>query len=236
MKEARLALVTGANRGIGLQVVKELAQRGLRVILACRDVASGEKVRATIESPNVFVHALDVSDQASIDAMAAWAVERFGGIDILVNNAGVLLDGETQGTDSVFTTRRDILEHTMATNVWGPLFLSQAFVPGMKKRRFGRVVNVSSGMGQLSDMSGGSPAYRMSKTALNALTRMVHSESSGHNVLVNAVCPGWVRTDMGGRSASRSVEKGAETIVWAATLPDDGPSGGFFRDKKPIPW
>jgi NAD(P)-dependent dehydrogenase (short-subunit alcohol dehydrogenase family) len=154
---------------------------------------------------------------------------------VLVNNAGVLLDMEAAG-DSLFDARLETFEQTFETNVWGPLLLSQTLIPAMKERGYGRVVNVSSGMGQLSDMGSGSPAYRLSKTALNALTRILAHELRSTNVLVNAVCPGWVRTDMGGPAAPRTPQQGADTITWLATLPDDGPSGGFFRDRKPIPW
>ena len=127
-------------------------------------------------------------------------------------------------------------ETTLATNFYAPLRLCQALVPLMRKRGYGRVVNLSSGMGQLDEMSDGWAAYRVSKTALNALTRMVADATRGEGILVNSVCPGWVRTDMGGSSATRGVEKGAQTAVWLASLPDDGPTGGFFRDRQPIPW
>jgi len=134
--------------------------------------------------------------------------------------------------DSKLVTWRDTLE----TNLIGPLLLAQVLVPLMKRNGYGRIVNVSSGQGQLSDMGVGTPAYRVSKTALNALTRTLAAELKGSGILVNSMCPGWVRTDMGGAGAPRTVEQGADTAVWLATLPDDGPSGGFFRDRRPIPW
>jgi len=134
--------------------------------------------------------------------------------------------------DSKLVTWRDTLE----TNLIGPLLLAQALVPLLKRNGYGRIVNVSSGQGQLSDMGVGTPAYRVSKTALNALTRTLAAELKGSGILVNSMCPGWVRTDMGGAGAPRTVEQGADTAVWLATLPDDGPSGGFFRDRRPIPW
>ena len=146
--------------------------------------------------------------------------------DILVNNAGIM-------------TREDsasAIEATFKTNALGPFLLCKVFVPGMVQRGFGRVVNVSSGMGQLSQMNSGYPGYRMSKTALNAVTRMFADEAQGTDILVNSVCPGWVRTDMGGANAARSIEEGADTIVWLATLPEGSPSGGFFRDRKAIAW
>ena len=164
---------------------------------------------------------------------------RCGRVDILVNNAGVFPDRqgvENGGKTSVLYASADTLRTAMETNVYGALRLAQELVPLMKQQRYGRIVNVSSGMGQLSDMEGHSPGYRISKTALNALTRILAAETKEDNILVNCICPGWVRTEMGGPDAERSPEQGADTIVWAATLPDDGPTGGFFRDCKPIPW
>ena len=161
---------------------------------------------------------------------------RFGRIDVLVNNAGILKEGFSPEDASVFEAPIDLVMQTFATNTVGPLRLIEAIVPGMRERGYGRVVNLSSGAGQLSDMGSGFPAYRMSKAALNALTRLTAAELGPGGVKINAMCPGWVRTDMGGPNATRTVEKGAETAVWLATLPADGPSGGFFRDRKPIPW
>lgn len=128
------------------------------------------------------------------------------------------------------------INRAMTTNVYGPLLMSQALVPLMKKNNYGRVVNISSGLGQLSDMGGGYPAYRISKTAINALTRMFAGELKDDNILVNSMCPGWVKTDMGGPDAPRDVQEGADTAVWLATLPDNGPRGKFFRDRQEIPW
>ena len=130
----------------------------------------------------------------------------------------------------------DVVRETLGLNLFGAWRLCEAFVPLMQRNNYGRIVNVSSGMGALNEMRGGSPAYRVSKTALNALTRILASELWGSGILVNSVCPGWVRTDMGGSGASRSVEEGADTLVWAATLADNGPTGGFFRDRRPITW
>jgi len=156
-----------------------------------------------------------------------------------VNYAGILLDPRDDakgGTSSSQNSPAEMVEATFRTNTLGPYQTIQLAVPLMKRAGFGRIVNVSSGMGQLSEMAGGYAAYRISKTALNAVTKIFAEENMGTNVLVNSVCPGWVRTDMGGPGAQRTVEQGAETIVWAATLPDDGPTGGFFRDKKRIDW
>jgi NAD(P)-dependent dehydrogenase (short-subunit alcohol dehydrogenase family) len=218
----RTVLITGANRGLGLATARALASRGYSVIATARELAKAEA--AGVGTPEQ----LDVSDPASITALH----ERVGDVDILINNAAVLLDEST----SILDLSRDAARTTMQTNFRGPLLLCQAFVPGMMRRRWGRVVNVSSGAGQLSTMSSYAPAYSMSKTALNALTRQFAAATRGHGVLVNSVCPGWVRTDMGGPGAPRSIDEGIDGIVWAATLPDDGPTGGFFRDRKAIEW
>jgi NAD(P)-dependent dehydrogenase (short-subunit alcohol dehydrogenase family) len=150
-----------------------------------------------------------------------------------VNNAGILID---KRSSSVMETTVETFRTTLETNFYGPLMITQALVPVMREHDYGRVVNLSSGLGQLEEMGDGTPAYRASKTALNALTRMFAAATQGEGILVNAMCPGWVRTDMGGKHATRGVAKGAETAIWLATLPKDGPSGGFFRDKKPIKW
>lgn len=228
------AIVTGANRGLGLETCRQLAALGVRVILTSRDPAQGEAAQARLRAQglSVLYRPLDVTDADQIAALAAFVQSEFGRLDVLVNNAGVFLDPMQNA--SVFQAELDTLRTTMETNLYGPLRLCQTLIPLMQGR--GRVVNVSSGMGQLSDMNGGCPGYRTSKTALNALTRILADELKATQIKVNSLCPGWVRTDMGGPQAERSVEQGAETIVWLATLPDDGPSGGFFRDKKPIPW
>ena len=178
---------------------------------------------------------LDVTDEDSIVNLAANLEQRFGRVDVLVNNAGVFLDSSERGA-SVMQVTHALLTQSMETNLYGPLRLSQALVPSMQRHNYGRIVNVSSGMGQLSEMAGQWPGYRLSKAALNALTRILAAELNSSKILVNAVCPGWVRTDMGGPNAQRSVQEGADTIVWAATLPDGGPTGGFFRDRKALAW
>ncbi len=230
----KIAVVTGGNLGIGFEACRQLATKGIKVILTSRDEAKGkaaaEKLQA--EGLDVIAHPLDVTSAESCDRLAQFLGDLFGRVDVLVNNAGVYLDSGS----GVFNTRVDTLRQTMETNVYGPLQLSQALIPLMKEHNYGRVVNVSSGMGQLTDMTGGSPGYRISKTALNALTRILSAELQGPNILVNSVCPGWVKTDMGGAGAPRTPEQGADTIVWLATLPDDGPTGGFFRDRQPIDW
>lgn len=239
--EKRIAVVTGANRGLGLETARQLAQRGMEVIVTCRSASKGEvaleKLRA--EGLEVLFQPLDVTSESSVADLGAFIHSRCGRVDILVNNAGVFLDvhgSEDTGGASVFNTSLEILSATLRTNLYGPLLLAQELTPLMKQQHYGRIVNVSSGMGQLSDMEGKSPAYRISKTALNALTRILAAETQGYNILVNSVCPGWVKTDMGGPDAERSLDQGASGIVWAATLGDDGPNGGFFRDGQPIAW
>ncbi len=222
----RTVLITGANRGLGLATARALAAQGYSVILTARDLAKAEAAAAGIAGARAEV--LDVADPESIDALRARVPE----VDILINNAAVALD---EGIN-VLDVERDLVQTTMQTNFRGPLLLCQAYVPGMQQRRWGRIVNVSSGAGQLATMTDYAPSYSMSKAALNALTRQVAAAAKDSGVLVNSVCPGWVRTDMGGPNATRSIDEGIETIVWAATLPDNGPTGGFFRDGKPIPW
>ena len=235
MAAARVAVVTGGNRGIGLEICRQLAARGLRVVLTARDAAKGEAAARELAKAGgeVGFHRLDVTDAGQVKVLARWLDDTFGGADVLVNNAGILPEGRGRG---VLAVDPAVFRATHETNVMGPLMLCQALVPGMVARGYGRVVNLSSGLGQLADMGDGTPAYRASKTALNALTRMLSAATRGRGVLVNAMCPGWVRTDMGGPNASRSVEQGADTAVWLATLPADGPTGGFFRDRRAIEW
>jgi NAD(P)-dependent dehydrogenase (short-subunit alcohol dehydrogenase family) len=229
----RIAVVTGANRGLGLETCRQLADLGLTVVLTSRDSRTGEAAAASMRAVkrDVRYHPLDVTDPRSIERLAGFIEREFGRLDVLVNNAGVFLDPLDT---SVLRADLDIVRRSMETNVYGPLLLCQALVPLMQGR--GRIVNLSSGMGQLAEMNGCCPGYRFSKTALNALTRILADELRDTRIKVNSLCPGWVRTDMGGPNAERPVEEGADTIVWLATLPDDGPSGGFFRDRQPIPW
>jgi NAD(P)-dependent dehydrogenase (short-subunit alcohol dehydrogenase family) len=235
MMDKRLAVVTGANKGIGYEICRQLARNGLRVVLTSRDAEKGRQARNKLEREgfDILHHQLDVTDQSSIATIAGHLESEYGRVDVLVNNAGVLIDSRSA---SVLKEKEETFRATLETNFYGALRMCQALVPLMQKNHYGRVVNLSSGLGQLEDMGDGTPAYRVSKVALNAITRMVAKAVEGDNVLVNSMCPGWVRTDMGGPGASRSVERGAETAVWLAMLPHDGPTGGFFRDKKPIPW
>jgi NAD(P)-dependent dehydrogenase (short-subunit alcohol dehydrogenase family) len=232
---ARVALVTGGNRGIGFEICRQLAAQGLAVVLGARDAGQGKAAAKALQEEGLPVdfHRLDVTSCRSIRACVAALAERRGRIDVLVNNAGVLIDSRgSHFLDSKLDAYRDTLE----ANLYGPLQLAQAVIPVMKAKRYGRIVNMSSGLGQLSEMGTGTPAYRLSKTALNALTRILAAEFHGSNILVNSACPGWVRTRMGGEGAPRTPAQGADTAVWLATLPDDGPTGGFFRERQPIAW
>jgi NAD(P)-dependent dehydrogenase (short-subunit alcohol dehydrogenase family) len=233
-EKQRTAIVTGGNRGIGYETCRQLAQRGYRVVLTSRDAAKGAHAANALRQAgaDIVYHPLDVTQDESIMQLGDFVTREFGAADVLINNAALYLDEGRR----VLAVEPQVFRVTMETNVYGPLKLSQTFIPLMLKQNYGRVVNVSSGMGQLSDMGSDTPAYRMSKAALNALTLMLAHSVRGTNVLVNAVDPGWVRTDMGGAEAPRNVEQGADTIAWLATLGDDGPTGGFFLDRQRIEW
>lgn len=235
MTRPKIAVVTGGNRGIGFEICRQLAGLGMRVVLGSRDPGRGEAAAAQLAAAGlsgVASHPVDVTSESSVAALVAWVDQQYGAWDVLVNNAGVI----DSRNDRVLTTSLATLQEVLATNLAGPFLMVKGVVPLMQRENYGRIVNLSSGLGQLEDMGVGTPAYRISKTALNALTRTLAAELSGTNILVNAMCPGWVRTDMGGPQALRSVEEGAETAVWLATLPDGGPSGRFFRDRKVIAW
>ena len=227
----RTALVTGSNRGIGLEVCRQLARLGHRVVLTARDPAGGARAAEAVakEGGDVLFESLDVSREDSVFACAERLTAADRAVDILVNNAGVYPHG------GLLDTSPEVFRETLAVNFLGALWTSLAFVPGMQRRRWGRVVNVTSGYGFLKDGVPGPAAYALSKSALNALTVKLASEVV-RGVKVNTADPGWVRTRMGGSSAPRSVEDAAAGIVWLATLPDDGPTGGFFRDRRRVAW
>lgn len=233
MNTKRTAIVTGGNRGIGYDICRQLGEQGYSVLMGSRDAANGAEAAAALRDGGADVTALtlDVSQRGSIERAVASAWERFGRIDVLVNNAGIFLD-RYSGLDVAQETVRQTLE----VNVMGPLYLMQAVIPYMRQGGYGRIVNVSSKMGQLSGMGSGSLAYRTSKSALNAMTAILAAEVRDSNILINAASPGWVRSDMGGPSASRTLAEGADTPVWLATLPDDGPTGGFFHDRQQVAW
>jgi len=235
-KAHRIALVTGANRGIGYEVCRQLARKGLAVIFTGRNPAAVEQAAAALQEEKLDVtpRTLNVTDPQQVARLEVFVRRQWGRLDVLVNNAAFYHD--TEARNDVATVDTELVRASMETNLLGPLRLVQTFLPMMREHNYGRIVNVSTTMAQLASMTGGWPAYRFSKVALNALTRVLAAEVREFNILVNSVSPGWVRTEMGGPEATRSAEEGAETIVWLATLPDGGPTGGFFLDKKPLDW
>ncbi|QLC90753.1 SDR family oxidoreductase [Priestia megaterium] len=233
-KDIKVALVTGGNRGIGYEQVKQLAMNGFNVILASRDPEMGHKSAKKLKDSNLDVSFLmmDVNNQESIRKAAITVNERYGRLDVLINNAGVYLDENKKllGMDP------SILEKTMATNFFGVYHVIRSFIPLMEKQGYGRIINVSSEYGAMSEMSyPGVGAYKLSKLALNGLTRLLAAEIKD-DIKINTVDPGWVSTDMGGPSAPRTPKQAAESILWLATIGTSGPSGGFFRDGEPIDW
>jgi NAD(P)-dependent dehydrogenase (short-subunit alcohol dehydrogenase family) len=235
MTSQTITVITGASRGLGRAAASRLAAEGHLVVATARKVADLEPLRLELERSGHLIECrqLDVTDDDSVTALRRWLGERFGRVDVLINNAGISIGPYNM---CLLDLPLDSLRTTLETNLYGMLRVTQALLPLMHESRTGRVVNLSSAMGQLSEMAAGAPAYRISKTAVNALTRILAVELAGTRIKVNAVCPGWCRTDMGGPEASRTAEEGIDTVVWLATLPDDGPSGGFFRDRQPIPW
>jgi len=235
MAVQRIAVVTGANRGIGFEICRQLAKKSVDVVLTARSAAKGREAcrRLAQEGLAVRFHPLDVTKEASVARLGTFVNRMLGRVDILINNAGIYPERPTRTSRADLRLAREILE----TNLFGAWRLAQELLPLMKRQRYGRIVNVSSGSGQFAEgLHPDHPGYAVSKAAKNALTAMLADELRGTNILVNAVCPGWVRTDMGGPAAPRSISKGADTPVWLALLPDGGPSGRFFRDRRPIPW
>lgn len=237
----KIAVVTGANRGLGFETARQLAKQDYLVVLTGRRekeiTAAADRLRK--EGLAVDHRFMDVTDDGSIEGLATYLERQYGRVDVLVNNAGAFFESSAargSRSPSSLETPRDILLKTFDTNTAGAFVVAVTLIPLMQKNGYGRIVNVSSGMGAITEMTGQWPGYRISKAALNAVTRILADELKDTRIKVNSVCPGWVRTDMGGRDATRSIEEGVDTIVWAATLPDDGPTGGFFRDRKPASW
>jgi NAD(P)-dependent dehydrogenase (short-subunit alcohol dehydrogenase family) len=228
MANGRVALVTGANRGIGREVVRQLLDHGFRTILTARDERAA---RAAAGQLGAGFLPLDVGDDASVERCFRTVEARHRRLDVLVNNAAIDYDTWQRGTDADLAVVHQALE----TNLFGAWRTCQRSIPLMRRHGWGRIVNVSSEGGSLASMGGGTPAYSVSKAALNALTRVLAGELRGSGVLVNVVCPGWVATDMGG-PGGRPVRAGAASVMWAVLLDDDGPTGGFFRDGRPLPW
>jgi NAD(P)-dependent dehydrogenase (short-subunit alcohol dehydrogenase family) len=237
MSENPVALITGAYRGLGLETCRQLAQAGYRVILTARNDRAGRSAADELHAQGLDVafYPLDVTRKEEIRSLADHISRTYGRLDVLVNNAGIFPDPppDEKESSALLADPSNLLTG-FETNTLGPFILCQVMIPLMGEE--GRIVNVSSGMGQLSEMNGCCPAYRLSKTALNAVTRIFADELQGTGIKINSVCPGWVRTEMGGETAPLSVAEGAKGIVWAATLPDEGPSGGFFRQGEPIAW
>ena len=228
------ALITGANRGIGFEIARQLAGRGMHVVLGARGHAEGEQAAARIqkEGGTASVLQMDVRDSASIHTAAQAFARTADRVDILVNNAGIYPDKDV----SILTVSREQLTTTFQTNTVGPLIVTQAFLPLLKQAGHARVINVSSGYGQLGDLSPEVPSYCLSKLALNGVTIMLAKALQGDHIAVNSMCPGWVRTEMGGPTAPRSVAEGADTAVWLATEAPQEFTGKFFRDRQEIPW
>lgn len=227
-----IALVTGANRGIGLEVVRQLAAKQWQVFLSGRSFDSVERAVVSLSAPSVIPVVLNVTDQESIDRAVKTIAQTIDHLDVLVNNAGILDDHD----DSVLNLPPDRLRRMLETNTIGPLLVTQAFLPLLRHSAAARVINVSSAVGRLTGMGTSVPAYGISKTALNGVTGKFAAALKNSGIAVNSVDPGWVRTEMGGSEAPRSVEQGADTIVWLATEAPQSMTGLFIRDRKPIPW
>lgn len=235
MSRARVAVVSGGNRGIGFEICRQLAGLGLRVVLTARDAETARERAAALGSAGeVLPFPLEVTEAESVARLAVYVDAELGGADVLVNNAAIF--SSEDHSHGALDLPLAVARTTFETNVFGPWSLAQAFAPGMRRRGYGRIVNLSSGLGAISEMSGGYAAYRLSKAALNALTIVLASELRGGDVLVNAVCPGWVQTEMGGPGAPRTPAQGADTATYLATLPTGGPTGKLFRDREVVPW
>jgi NAD(P)-dependent dehydrogenase (short-subunit alcohol dehydrogenase family) len=226
-----IALVTGANKGIGLEVARQLAASGWRVFLTGRSLPSVERAASSL-GPSVTPVPLDVTNRMSIEAACSMVSQAASHLDVLINNAGILDHDE----GSIFELRPERLRRMFETNTIGALLVTQIFLPLLRKSESGRIINVSSGAGQLSDMGTWAPAYSISKTALNGVTSQFAAALADSNIAVNSVCPGWVKTDMGGSDAPRSLKEGADSIVWLATESPQSMTGLFIKDRKPIPW
>ena len=229
----KIAVVSGANRGLGKEVVRQLAQSGMRVVLTSR-TESGKEIAKAFRDEHLEVdyHQLDVADGQSIAELVDYLRESHGTIDVLINNAGIHYDTYQDTLNADF----EIVKEAFEVNTLGPWRLSKALYPLIRKGGGGRIVNVSSSSGSFVESWPGTPAYAITKAGLNMLTLKMAADMADDKILVNAVCPGWVRTRMGGEEAPRSTAEGARSIVWAATIPDDGPTGGFFKDGQPVKW
>lgn len=230
----RIALITGSNRGIGLETAQQLAKRGFHVVIAARDEAGAQQAIKTIQTDGgrATYLQLDVSSSSSVHTAASRFAEISDHLDVLINNAGIYPD---KGLN-ILTVSRERMVETLQTNTFGQLEVTQAFLPYLRQANAARVINVSSGYGQLEGLSAGVPSYCLSKLALNGLTIMLAESLQADRIAVNSMCPGWVRTDMGGPDASRSVEEGADTAVWLADEAPHELTGKMFRDRQEISW
>jgi NAD(P)-dependent dehydrogenase (short-subunit alcohol dehydrogenase family) len=231
--DRRVAVVTGANRGIGWAIARQLAEKGHHVVVTARREGLGREAAAELQKQGLAASffSLDVTRDESVAALAAHLRSAFGRLDVLVNNAGVALDKWVPALD---VTMEQFIA-TYETNVFGVVRMCRALIPIMREGGYGRVVNLSSNLGSMEKIGGRTIAYRTSKTAVNAITRVIAAELTEGDILVNSMCPGWVKTELGGADAPRTPEEAADTAIWLATLPPGGPTGGFFQDRKPFP-
>ncbi|MFB3919890.1 3-oxoacyl-[acyl-carrier protein] reductase [Candidatus Velamenicoccus archaeovorus] len=260
MRTRRVAIVTGADRGIGFQICRQLGELGFQVVLTSPDPGQGKAAAEKLKNMGLAVvyRVLDLLNDRQTVALRSFVMKKFGRVDVLVNNAGISLDAGMSKVEGLLRRRikktprkmdygegpgileagMNVMRATLEVNTLGALKMCQAFIPQMMKARYGRVINISSTLGQLKDMTDEEkvPAYQLSKTALNAVTKMVADACRGTNVAVNSVCPGWTRTDLGGPEAPQSPEEAAKDIVWLATRPDNGPTGQFFQHRRRIAW
>lgn len=244
--EKKVALVTGANKGIGFETVRQLAQQGITVLLAARDEGRGTEAAKQLQGENLDVHFIkfDVNNADDHSNAARFIADKFGRLDILINNAGVILETEAWGANTAPTVTPEILRKTFDTNFFNVVALTQRLLPLIRKSAAGRIVNLSSSLGSLAlHTDPQSPiyttkplAYDASKTALNQFSVHLAAALKDTKIKVNSADPGWVKTDMGSQAAPLEVEEGAKTSVWLATLPDDGPTGGYFHQGEPLPW
>jgi NAD(P)-dependent dehydrogenase (short-subunit alcohol dehydrogenase family) len=238
-EQSKVAVVTGGNRGLGIEICKKLSKIGYKVILTARKIEDGVNAVKKIGNKKIDHFLLDVTSEKNIHDLRDYIVKKYGRLDVLINNAGILIDDRSYGAgkkSDIFDISADTLRETLEVNAIAPFLLCKELAPIMKSHNYGRIVNVSSQAGQLINKSYGVPCYRVSKTTLNAVTRVFSDEMSESNVLVNSVCPVWAKTEMGGKNATRDAKDSIDTIIWAATLPDGGPTGKFFQEHEEIPW
>jgi NAD(P)-dependent dehydrogenase (short-subunit alcohol dehydrogenase family) len=228
----KVAVVTGANRGIGKETAIQLAEKGYHVYMGVRNTEAAEEIVKAHPDLKLEAFKLDVTNRPSIQNLYGHIEEKFDRIDVLVNNAAIYIDEDVRFKELGF----DDFDKTMKTNLYGPFYMIRTFLPLMEINQYGRIVNISSGYGSMDSMNNKIGSYKISKLGLNGLTRIFADEVDGKEIKINAVCPGWVKTDMGGPGATRLPEEAAKWIVWACELPEDGPNGGFFRDGEAIEW